>query len=113
MALWNRGPAGVIHHSDRGCQNTRLAFSSRCRRAGVMLTMGLVGDCYDTAMVERFFATLECELMARSRWRPHAEARMGVIDYIEGFSNPRRRHSALAYLSAAEDERRHQDPTVA
>jgi putative transposase len=64
-------------------------------------------------MAERFFATLECELIARNRWRTHTEARMAVFDFIEGFYNPRRRHSALAYLSPAEYERRHHGPTAA
>ena len=114
MALWNRRPAaGVIHHSDHGCQYTSLAFGSRSRRAGIMLSMGTVGDCYDNAMAESFFATLECELIDRSRWRTHSEARMAVFDYIEGFYNRRRRHSALAYLSPAEYERRHHDPPAA
>jgi putative transposase len=75
--------------------------------------MGSVGDCYDNAMAESFFATLECELVARGRWRTHAEARMAVFDYVEGFYNPRRRHSALAYLSPAEYERRHHTRTTA
>ena len=114
MALWNRRPApGVVHHSDHGCQYTSLAFGRRCRQAGVAVSMGTVGDCYDNALAESFFASLECELIARSRWRTHTEARMAVFDYIEGFYNPRRRHSALAYLSPAEYERRHQDPTAA
>ena len=114
MALWNRRPpAGVIHHSDHGCQYTSLAFGSRCRRAGITLSMGSVGDCYDNAMAESFFASLECELIDRSRWRTHTEARMAVFDYIEGFYNPPRRHSALAYLSPAEYERRRHDPTAA
>ena len=69
--------------------------------------MGSVGDCYDNALAESFFATLECELVARSRWRTHAEARMAVFDFIEAFYNPRRRHSALGYLSPAAYERRH------
>ena len=68
--------------------------------------MGSVGDCYDNAMAESFNATLECELIARHRWRTHTEARMAVFDFIEGFYNPRRRHSALGYLSPAEFERR-------
>jgi putative transposase len=72
--------------------------------------MGSVGDCYDNSLAESFFATLECELVARSRWRTRAEARMAVFDFIEGFYNPRRRHSALAYLSPAEYERRSQPP---
>jgi putative transposase len=114
MALWNRRPAGgVIHHSDHGCQYTSLAFGTRCRRAGITLSMGSVGDCYDNAMAESFFATLECELIARNRWRTHTEARMAVFDFIEGFYNPRRRHSALAYLSPAEYERRHLEPASA
>jgi putative transposase len=114
MALWNRRPTTeVIHHSDHGCQYTSLAFGRRCRQAGIAVSMGSVGDCYDNAMAESFFATLECELIARSRWRTHAEARMAVFDFIEGFYNPRRRHSALAYLSPAEYERRHHDPTAA
>jgi putative transposase len=114
MALWNRRPAGeIIHHSDHGCQYTSLAFGSRCRRAGGNLSMGSVGDCFDNAMVESFFATLDCELVARSRWRTHSEARMAVFDFIEGFYNPHRRHSALAYLSPTEYERRHQGPTAA
>ena len=114
MALWNRWPAaGVVHHSDHGCQYTSLAFGSRCRRAGITLAMGAVGDCYDNAMAESFFATLECELIDRSRWRTHTDARMAVCAYLEGFANPRRRHSALAYLSPAEYERRHHDPPAA
>jgi putative transposase len=68
--------------------------------------MGTMGDCYDNALAESFFADLECELIARSRWRTQTEARMAVFDYIEGFYNPRRRHSALAYLSPAQYERR-------
>lgn len=114
MALWNRRPApGLVHHSDHGCQYTSLAFGSRCRRAGIAVSMGSVGDCYDNALAESFFATLECELIARSRWRTHTEARMAVFDYIEGFYNPRRRHSALGYLSPAAYERRQRNPDAA
>ena len=108
MALWNRRPAdGLIHHSDHGAQYTSLAFGRRCREAGIVVSMGSVGDCFDNALAESFFATLECELVARSRWRTHAEARMAVFDFIEAFYNPRRRHSALGYLSPTEYERRH------
>jgi putative transposase len=72
--------------------------------------MGSVGDAYDNALAESFFATLECELIQRSRWRTHAEARTAVFDFIEGFYNPRRRHSALGYLSPAEFETRRCSP---
>ena len=108
MALWNRRPAeGLVHHSDHGSQYTSLAFGRRCRQAGLAVSMGSVGDCFDNALAESFFATLECELVARSRWRTHAEARMAVFDFIEAFYNPRRRHSALGYLSPTDYERRH------
>jgi putative transposase len=114
MALWNRHPAGeVVHHSDHGSQYTSLAFGQRCRQAGVARSMGSVGDCYDNALAESFFATLECELVARSRWHTHAEARMAVFDFIEGFYNPHRRHSALGYLSPAAYERRFREATAA
>jgi putative transposase len=107
MALWNRQPGpGLIHHSDHGSQYTSLAFGQRCRRADILPSRGSVGDCYDNAMAESFFASLECELIDRSRWKTHSEARMAVFDYIEAFYNPRRRHSALGYLSPQEYERR-------
>ncbi len=114
MALWNRRPGpGLIHHSDHGCQYTSLAFGRRCGEAGIAASMGSVGDCFDNAMCESFFASLECELIDRNRWRTHSEARMSVFDYIECFYNPRRRHSALGYLSPAQFERRAPDQTTA
>ena len=66
MAVAQRRPAAVIHHSDRGCQYTSLAFGARCREWDVALSMGSVGDCFDNAMAESFFATLECELLDRT-----------------------------------------------
>jgi putative transposase len=99
MAVTQRQPRNVIHHSDQGSQYTSLAFGSRCREAGVRPSMGSVGDAYDNAMAESFFATLECELLARRRFRSQAEARMACFSYIEGFYNPLRRHSALGYRS--------------
>ena len=69
--------------------------------------MGSVGDCYDNAMAESFFGTLECELIDRRSWPTPAEARRSVFEYIEGWYNPHRRHSALGYLSPLEYERRH------
>jgi len=110
MALWNRRPRpGVVHHSDRGGQYTSLAFGRRCREAGVVPSMGATGDCFDNALAESFFATLECELVDRSRWRTHLEARTAVFTFIEAFYNPHRRHSALGYLSPAAFERRFAD----
>jgi putative transposase len=69
--------------------------------------MGSVGDAYDNALCESFFATLECELLDRQRFGTHAAARLAVFDYIEGWYNPRRRHSALDYLSPMVYERTH------
>jgi putative transposase len=105
MALGQRRPQGVIHHSDQGTQYTSIAFGQRCREAGVRPSMGSVGDCFDNALCESFFATLECELLERRRFRTQAEARMAVFEFLEGWYNPHRRHSALGYLSPAEFER--------
>jgi len=74
MALWQRQPEEVVHHSDQGCQYTSLASSRRCEEAGVRPSMGSVGDCFDNAMAESFFTTLECELLDRSTFRTRAEA---------------------------------------
>jgi len=107
MAVWNRRPAtGLIHHSDRGAQYTSLAFSRRCREAGIAPSMGTVGDAYDNAMAEAFFATLEVELLMRQTFATRSAARLALFEYIEGFYNPHRRHSALGYLSPAACERR-------
>ena len=99
MALWQRRPEDVVHHSDQGTQYTSIAFGLRCREVGVKPSMGSVGDAYDNALCESFFATLECELLDRRRFRTRPEARMAVFDFIEGFYNPRRRHSALGHQS--------------
>ena len=108
MALSQRRAHGVIHHSDQGCQYTSFAFGQRCRAAGVRPSMGSVGDCYDNAMCESFFATLECELLDRERFATKEQARMALFQYIEGWYNPRRRHSALGYKSPVEFERIHE-----
>jgi putative transposase len=106
MAIGQRRPNGVIHHSDQGSQYTSIAFGRRCEEAGVRPSMGSVGDAYDNAMAESFFATLECELLDRRSFRSQAEARMAVFSYIEGWYNPSRRHSALGYLSPVSYEER-------
>jgi putative transposase len=108
MALVQRRPESVIHHSDRGCQYTSYAFGKRCQEAGVMPSMGSVGDAYDNAMAESFFATLERELLSRRRFKSQAEAKMAVFEWIEGWYNPHRRHSSLGYRSPVNYERAHQ-----
>jgi len=107
MALSQRRPDDVIHHSDHGSQYTSIAFGKRCREAGVRPSMGSAGDCYDNALCESFFATLECELIDRTSFRTHTDARLAAFDFIEGFYNPRRRHSALGYHSPMAYERSH------
>ncbi len=85
MAVEQRRPdAGLIHHSDQGCQYTAIGFGQRCKQAGIRPSMGSVGDCYDNAMCESFFATLECELIDRTRFMNHSEARAAIFDFIEG-----------------------------
>jgi len=107
MAVWRRQPTqSVIHHSDQGSQYTSLAFGRRLREVGLVSSMGSRGDCFDNAAVESFFATLECELLARHRFPTRNAARLALFDYIEGFYNTHRRHSALGYLSPAAYERR-------
>lgn len=109
MAIGQRRPADVIHHSDQGSQYTSVAFGNRCREAGVRPSMGSVGDAYDNALCESFFATLECELLDRQTFRTKAEARMAVFQFIEGWYNPGRRHSALGYQSPINYERSARD----
>lgn len=107
MAVTQRQPRGVIHHSDRGSQYTSYAFGKRCQEAGIMPSMGSVGDAYDNAMAESFFATLEREVLNRRRFRSQVEARMAVFEWIEGWYNPHRRHSGLGYRSPVNYERAH------
>ena len=106
MALAQRRPEGaVIHHSDQGTQYTSIAFGKRCQAMKVRPSMGSVGDCFDNAVAESFFATLECELIDRCVWRTQAEARMAIFEFIEGWYNRHRRHSTLGYLSPQAYER--------
>jgi putative transposase len=105
MAIVMRRPKDVIHHSDHGCQYTSYAFGKRCREAGLVPSMGTVGDAYDNAMAESFFATIEREILNRRRFKTQAEAKLAIFDWLEGWYNPHRRHSALGYRSPANYER--------
>jgi putative transposase len=107
MAITQRRPQAVIHHSDRGCQYTSYAFGKRCREAGVMPSMGSVGDAYDNAMAESFFASLEREVLSRRHFKSQAEAKIAIFEWIEGWYNPHRRHSSLGYRSPMNYERAH------
>lgn len=109
MALWRRKPAAgqLVHHSDHGTQYTSWAFGQRLRAAGLLGSMGTVGDALDNAVAESFFATLQTELLDRRDWPTRASLARAVFDYIECFYNPVRRHSTLGMLSPANYDRTH------
>ena len=105
MGLARRRPeAGLIHHSDQGSQYVSLAFGQKARDAGIAVSMGSKGDCFDNAVAESFFATLKKELVHRRSWQTRRELQSAVFDYIETFYNRERRHSTLGYLSPREFE---------
>jgi transposase InsO family protein len=94
MAVWNRAPKpGVIHHSDHGSQYTSLVFTARMNEAGILGSMGTVGDALDNAAAESFFATLQTELLDRFPWPSRQSLMTAIFSYIEGFYNRKRRHS--------------------
>lgn len=106
MALWMRRPEeGLVHHSDRGCQYTSFTFGRRCQEAGIVPSMGSVGDAYDNSVAESFFSTLEKELLAENRFRTRGEARVAIFDFIECFYNRFRLHSSIGNWSPLEYER--------
>jgi putative transposase len=108
MALRGRRPApGLVHHSDHGTQYAARAFGHRLRDAGLVASMGSVGDSYDNAVAESFFATLKAELVDRHQWPPRAGARLAIFEYMEAWYNRRRRHSMLTYRSPVDYERTH------
>lgn len=112
MAVHRRGGRvpGVIHHSDRGGEYSSHALERELRRHGALASMGSVADCYDNAMAESLFATLECELFDRQpggRFTSHREAKLAIFEYLEAFYNTRRRHSALGQVSPAAFEAAH------
>jgi putative transposase len=117
MALATRRPAaGLVHHSDRGCQYTSLAFGRRLAEAGLVPSMSRTANCFDNAVAESFFATLKRELVDRpdrTPWPDRAAARQAIFDYVEIFYNRRRRHSTLRYLSPAAYEAAHRTSAAA
>jgi putative transposase len=106
MAVSRRRPHRVVHHSDQGSQYTSIAFGSHCYQHGVVPSMGSVGDCYDNAMAESFFATLECEVLDRTTLPTRRQAEQTVFKWIEGWYNPHRRHSSIGHISPATYEKR-------
>jgi len=106
MAVWQRRPTqGLIHHSDHGSQYTAVTFTNRLEQAGILGSMGTVGDALDNAMAESFFASLQTELFDRGRWPTRKILASAIFSYIETFYNRKRRHSALGYRSPDEYER--------
>jgi putative transposase len=106
MAVQRRRPKpGLVHHSDQGSQYVALLFGERCREIGIHRSMGSKGDCFDNAVAESFFATLEKDLLRRRSFATRQDARTAVFDYIEAFYNPIRLHSTLDYLSPVEYEK--------
>ena len=106
-ALVIRQPkGGLLHHSDRGSQYCSKEYQAELRRHGILISMSGTGNCYDNAMIETFFKTLKSELVWRTVFLTRAEARDALARYIDGFYNPRRRHSALGFVSPAQFERR-------
>jgi putative transposase len=118
MAVHRRGGhvPGVIHHSDRGGEYSSHTLERELRRHGALASMGSVADCFDNALAESVFATIECELFDQQpggRFTTRREAKLAVFDYLETFYNPRRRHSALGQISPADFEARHTAATTA
>ncbi len=107
MALRARCPGGgLLHHSDRGAQYAALDYQALLARHQIVPSMSRPANCYDNAVVESFFATLEWELIERSDWPTRDAARLAIFDYIECWYNQKRRHSSLGYLSPAEYEQK-------
>ena len=105
MALADRRPRpGLLHHSDRGSQYTGGAYQALLAAHGLVASMSNKGDCWDNAVAESFFATLEVELILEADWPTRAAARQAIFEYIETWYNRERRHSSLGYLSPAEYE---------
>jgi len=95
---------GLIHHSDRGSQDTSVEFGSRLREEGLLPSMGSITDAYDNSMAESFVSTLKRELIQRHSWPNRQTARTAIFEYIEAFYNTRRRRSALGHLSPSDYE---------
>jgi len=105
MALQHRGrPTGLLHHSDRGCQYAATGYQQRLLARHIHCSMSRPGNCWDNAVVESFFATLKTELIHQRQFATRREARAAIFEYVEGFYNPRRRHSSLAYRSPMDFE---------
>lgn len=113
MALTHRRPeAGLLHHSDRGCQYASADYQRALRQRGLVCSMSRKGDCWDNAVAESFFATLKVELVHRENFATRSQAKAAVFEYVEAFYNRHRRHSTLGYLSPIDFENQATQPTA-
>lgn len=114
MAIWRRQPpAGqTIAHSDHGSQYTSWAFGRRLRSAGLLGSMGTIGDCFDNSVAESFFGTLQVELLDEHRWDTRHQLALAIFDWVEAWYNPRRRHSYCGMLSPVDYETAHRSDTL-
>ena len=100
MATGRRRPqAGLLHHSDRGCQYTSRAYRLLLEQSGVVVSMSRKGNCWDNASMESFFGTLKDECVGDSIYPSHEHARRSLFEYLEVYYNRQRRHSSLGYVS--------------
>lgn len=99
----------MLQRPVESAQYTSIAFGKRCKEMNVRPSMGTVGDAYDNAMAESFFATLECELIARRTWKTKTQARLEIFTWIETWYNPRRRHTGLGQMSPINFEKLQQE----
>jgi putative transposase len=113
MAVAQRQPGAGLIITPTTAVSTSLAFGRRLQQAGLVASMGSVGDALDNAVAESFFATLECELLDRYHWPTRQALPSAVFDFIEIFSNRQRRHSTLDYLTPVDDEQQHRTPAPA
>jgi putative transposase len=101
-----RPPPGLLHHSDRGAQYTSAAYQADCQAAGITVSMSRPGNCWDNAVMERFWGTLKSECVPLKTYRSLSEARNSVIDFMECFYNAQRAHSSLGYLTPLQFEQK-------
>ena len=104
MAIEGRSPEGTLIHSDHGAQFTSWAFTRRALDSGLVPSMGSIGDCYDNAVIESFWARMQVELLDRQRWSTRVELANAIFEYLEIFHNRKRRHSALGMRTPVEFE---------
>ena len=113
MAIENRRPGpGALIHSDHRTQYTSLAFTRRAQESGLVPSMGSIGDCFDNAVIESFWARMQVELLNRQRWKTRVELANAIFEYLEIFHNRQRRHSALEMRTPVEHERLHAQPSA-